>query len=485
MLYAKAMNKKMFLFLSYFVIALACILRVVTYYSHHYYVVPDEAHSLAGMRESFLYLFTHFEQGANFLPLYKTILKLIYDTVGFTIPYLKIPSLIAGIASVFVFFDIAKKVFKNEIIILCSLILFSLNYNLIYYSSQIKPYEIDVLLCLIIINFAISFKDKIITNKNLVVMSLFSCLFIYTSIPAVVILQLCIVFLFIFNKENRKKIAILEAIVLFVLGVEYFTYISQIQSDSSLKSMWTEDDFFFTPKSLPAVNALFNFSFLNFFWWDSHCPLTFSRTFLISYLMVFFVGIINFLREKQYGLILVSPVFFFLILSYLNIYPFCNRLIIFLIPIFILITLKAFEYNYKKYIGIFFAIVLTISFVFLIKKHEFYKYLITFDKEHYQQLTDNVLPLNNIGDDELIISTGSPYWFCLKNKNVYINQEVYLLEDIDLQNKKKVYFAYNLVDDTQENVDKFVELLIKKGYRKSYLFDKEIHLSYIVFEKNN
>ena len=485
MLYAKAMNKKLFLFLSYFVIALACILRIVTYYSHHYYVVPDEAHSLAGVKESFLYLFTHFDQGANFLPLYKTILKLIYDVVGFTIPYFKLPSLFAGIASVFVFFSLSKKVFKNEIIIFCSLILYALNYNLIYYSSQIKPYEIDVLLCLIIINFAVSFKDKIITNKNLVIMSLLSCIFVYTSIPAVVILQLCIAWLFIFNKENRIKLTILETILLITLSVEYFTYISQMHSDNSLKSMWTEDNFSFAPKSLSAVNALFNFSFLNFFWWDSHCPLNFSRTFLILYLMIFLIGIINFLRQKEYGLIIVSPVFLFLILSYLNIYPFCNRLIIFLIPIFILIMFKAFEYNYKKYIGIFFAIILTVSFMFLIKKHEFYKYLITFNKEYYQQITDYVLPLNNIGDGELIISTGSPYWFCLKNKNVYINTEFYLLEDIDLQNKNKVYFAYNLVDDTQENVDKFVRLLIKKGYNKSYSFDKEIHLSYIVFEKNN
>ena len=479
------MNRKWFLLCICFILSVACVLRIVTFYSHHFYIVPDEAHSLSGMKESLLYLFTHFEQGANFLPLYRSLLKIIYQVFDFNVLYFKLPSLLCGIASVFVFFELAKKVFKNDIIILCSLILFCFNYNLIYYSSQIKPYEFDVLLCLIITNFAFTIKDKLISNKTLILMAIFGGIFVYTSIPAIVVLHLCVAWLFILNKENRKKLFIFETVILLLLGIEYVTYIAQIHSDDSLKSMWNSDSFFFAPKSLSAVNALVNFSFFNFFWWDTHCPNNFSSFYLMSYLVIFLIGIINFLREKNIGLMVISPVLFFLVLSYLNIYPFCNRLIIFLIPLFILITLKAFDYNVNKYMGNFFALLLTIFFIFQVIKFQHYHYLFNIDKNYLEQVKAYLVPLNKLKEDEIVLFTGSPYWFCLKDESIYLIRNFELPADDVLKKKKKIYFAYNLVDDKQVDVDMFSEKLIQKGYHKSYLFDVKTEITYRLFVKDN
>ena len=54
---------------------------------------------------------------------------------------------------------------------------------------------------------------------------------------------------------------------------------------------------------------------------------------------------------------------------------------------------------------------------------------------------------------------------------------------LSMKNREKIYFSYNLIDDKQEDVDAFIDKLIKKGYKKSYNFDQIDELTYQVFEK--
>lgn len=476
--------KKFISYLFVITIIIALAIRLFAFSAHNFYISPDEAHSFAGIKDSFYSLFTYFFQGANFLPIYRAILKLIYGVVGFNIIYYKIPALIAGILSIFVFFDLSKKVFKNQIIILLSNILFALNVNLIYYSTQVKTYEIDVLLCLIIIDFAISFKGKVLTNKTVLLMSIVSALIAYTSIPAIAIMQICFAIMLFSNKKNRLKLIIFELLVLSVISFEYFTYISQIASDNSLKSMWTDDLFFFAPKSLEAVNALVNFSFFNFFWWDSDCPVRFSNIFLVSYLCIFLVGFINFLREKITGYYVVAPVFIFLMLSYLNLYPFCNRIIVFLIPIFILITLKAFDYENKKYIGITFAVMSTLFFLHQERLYSNFDWLQKKDIDYYNMYNRYILPLNKIQRDEYLLHTGHPFYYTLDNPNVYRLENYHLPDNFTIDDKHKIYFAFCLVNDKIEDVNNFENFLTSKDFKKTHSFTDDREINYYIFEKS-
>lgn len=462
--------KKGIIFLYIFVIILACVLRICAFCTHNFYLVPDEAHSLQGVRDSFALIFSNFSQGANFLPLYRLLLKLTYDIVGFSIMYYKIPSLIAGILSVFVFFDLSKKIFKNQIVVLASLLLFAINFNLIFYSSQVKPYEIDVLLCLIVLNFSITFKDKILSNKNIFFMLIVSLFIIFSSFTAIVISQLCVVVMFISNKQNRAKLATFELAFLSILLFEYFTYISQISSDDSLKAMWLSDSFFFTPNSLEALNALVNFSHFNFFWWDSSCSTQLSNVFLIFYLFVFILGVVNLIREKSNGVIFVLPVIFFLILSCLKIYPFCNRPIIFLIPIFILILSKAFDYENKKIYSAICVILFMTLFLFHVKQYEYFPFLLNKDEKYLNMYKEYVLPLNKISENEYILHTGHPFYYCLDNQNVKKLENYSIEDDFNFDNIDKIYLAFCLVFDEIEDVDKFESFLEQKGYKKHSRF---------------
>ncbi|GAH86273.1 unnamed protein product, partial [marine sediment metagenome] len=65
---------------------------------------------------------------------------------------LRLFPLIAGILSLFFFYSVARK-FTNKFIALFGLLFFVFGYYLIYYSTEVKQYEIDVLVFLLCFNF--------------------------------------------------------------------------------------------------------------------------------------------------------------------------------------------------------------------------------------------------------------------------------------------------------------------------------------------
>lgn len=58
--------KKFISYLFVITIIIALAVRLFTFSAHNFYIVPDEAHSFAGIKDSFYSLFTYFFQGANF-----------------------------------------------------------------------------------------------------------------------------------------------------------------------------------------------------------------------------------------------------------------------------------------------------------------------------------------------------------------------------------------------------------------------------------
>jgi len=65
---------------------------------------------------------------------------------------LRLFPLMAGILSLFFFYSVAKK-FTNKFIALFGLLFFVFGYYLIYYSTEVKQYEIDILVFLLCFNF--------------------------------------------------------------------------------------------------------------------------------------------------------------------------------------------------------------------------------------------------------------------------------------------------------------------------------------------
>ncbi len=486
------MKKKLFYILLSVIFIIGIAVRIFVFKTNFYNVVVDECHSLASIStHSFKEIFLIYEQGANFLPAYKLVLKIITSIFGYNFPILKSLSLICGILSLFLFYKILSKLFNNKIIIHSALILFIFNYTLNFYISFIKNYEIDVLITMILINSTlniyINFKESKIPWKNMFIYIITSIIFIYTSIPAIVIIEsfwLILLFIWIYKKNisNIKRALIFQLLTLPFLIAEYFMYINQMVADTSLKAQWTNGNFFFAPTSLKAVNSLINFSFFHFYWFDIDLENSFPNTVIILFIIVFIAGSLKFIlpaikKEKDFsGIFVVLPVYIFLSLSFLSIYPFCNRLITFLIPVFIIIILNFFDLKGKAGIlGNTIVIILLSTFLYLTYTYnELYNLI---NNTSIQNLNKDIIDnLESNDTHKIIVSLEQTCLRCTNNNNVLIIDPF----KIDTQNPSSQFIIYDrrtneTYSDSIKNIINGYDT-IYLAYRESDNYNKELEL---------
>ena len=429
-------NKKSAIFnASVILIILAgIVVRIFAYLNNLYYIPLDDCHSLDRIDTTTLKeCFTLFLQGANFLPLYKTLIFGIYKIFGYNFLALKMPSLIASITILPLAFVFLKKIFQNKLIITAVLLILAFNYNLIYFGTRLKPYIFDVLFTLFILNSAVSIsaKNSIISLKQTIKYVISAIIIFFFSIPNIALIELYYGILFIKNIiekqcSNIKKFILFQALTLPFILFEYFLYIKQIQEDSGLKGQWTDDLFYYAPKSLEAVNAIIHYTYFKFFWWDTTVGATLNKYTLVSFLMLFALGsiccIINSFKTKNIkDILLFATVYTFLSASYFGIYPFCNRPITFLIPIIIFITFKPFDFKSNKFAQIIMNFALIIYLALFTRHalilHEIPSIMLN---NQFSKITKNVTDTlkNTNPNTEVLLGYGAICAPCLGNKNL-------------------------------------------------------------------
>lgn len=492
------------IFLIFFV---GVFLRIFAWHHLSYNVIGDECFSIYGSITPIKDLFVRFIQGTNFLPLYRCLLRIIYEIFGINWPLFKLPSLIASICSIFVFYKILYLIFKNKVLILSALSLFCFNYTLIHFSMRVKPYSIDVLLVLLVLYFSISrfIHKKNFNIKETLQYSFISSVMIFTSLPTIMYIFLSWFAFFIKALKDKSYYFLRNLFVFFLIVcstffVEYLTYINKMVGDNDLKRQWLSIDYFFKPDSFSAINSIIHFCFFKFEFYDIEIQYVLPTFILIIFLVLFFVGSIKFLikdfKLKKQGLLsyfLVFPVFIFVVLSFLEIYPFCNRLIIFLIPVNIICIVNAFNLVDNKYLNnlrtavmnILLSVFVIFMFGYIFKIGEI-KYLLT-NEEQYGMVKKELDMIEAINKkDEIIISNEQLCSFCLNNKNILIfsnknsvnNDEINYFDKRVDQNKKvvsindmvnnysKVYFFHNFIDYEGLTNEYILDELKKLNYKE-------------------
>lgn len=433
---------------------LSSALRVLSYKANLYNISIDECHNLTDIGQNCLYLFTHFIPGANSLPLYRFSLHLIHNFFGFNFPIYKSISLLCGILSYIVFYKVISKLFNNKIIILALLIVFTFNYCLIVYSYIIKVYEAEMLAVLILLYGALEiynkYRDTQIPVRIFTIYSIVSVIIMYTALTGIVIIELYWLVFFIYwiktkNIVNIKKCLLFQAVTVPFLLIEYLTYIVQMVQDTSVKGQWHNDTFYFSPNSLDAVNALINISFYDFVPYDSWYSVHFPKFIICLLILIFIIGSILFLipifkKERNFsGIFIILPVYFFMFLSFLGIYPFCNRLIIFLIPFFLVILFKFFDIKNSKYIIVSYVLTIIFTRIFLYHVYSFHNInnlIIDKTSINIEKINDR---LENTKPNELIISAEYICINCLNNNNSVI----YLLNNEEIKDKNQTFDFYD------------------------------------------
>lgn len=271
-------------------------------------------------------------------PFFMILTKLIVKIFGFSDLSLRIIPFLAGNISIISFYFLAKNVFKKKWTILTALFLFAINSTLINYSFQFKPYSLDVLITILCILFFIkvdfeklSLKLDFLYGFVLALIPWFSLVSVFSIAGGWLSLVLRD-----FKSDWKKKIVLILPVIL--SGLLYLKiYLFNNYTKTGLTGYWHG---YFVNSDILFFFHLFVQNFKYFFY-----PVKYN---LLSLIFLFW-GVILFYKEKKRVANICMISFLLLVFaSFLKLYPFFERLIIFLIPIFLIFIIKPLDLIKKE-----------------------------------------------------------------------------------------------------------------------------------------
>lgn len=268
-------------------------------------------------------------------PIFMALSKLMYLIHPLTPEMsLRIIPFITGLASVVVFYFLSKRILKNNILIFIANLLFAINYMLIYYVQEFKQYSSDVfvvILCLLIFDKLrynnLNLQKKIIFSSAIALLSL-------VSLPAIFVLgAYWIVEFFEMPKGKRLKAQLCLIPAAIVNLLYYFLVLapSKVLMMNTFSDMWN--------KGFLSLNIFNDLSILkmNFLYFFNPCKM------VLFGIILFIAGLIVLIkRRERLDKMMILTVLFSMLASFVHIYPFKERISLYLIPLFILITLSTF-----------------------------------------------------------------------------------------------------------------------------------------------
>lgn len=471
------------------IISVGIFCRSFFYYSYHRDLWADEmrlAHNL--FEKGYWGLFSNLieDQAAPpfFLMVSKSILNLGLD-LELSLRFLPF---VCAILSVFLFYKLAEKVLTSKIAVLAALILFCLNYRLIYFAQEFKQYALDVFffIGILLASFYINLQKDSARKLILWGIGLGICMyFSYPACIAIAVLEICLIFDNILkNKEKyRGGVVAKQICCLFVPVVILFIplFVSQyyLNESSFLKQFWHAG---FLNTDLSNLMLMVKSFFLEFFFYENH----------LFFVYAFLFGLLCSLLLKKW--ILLLPILIALVLSYLELYPLERRVSLYLLPISILIITSSIEFFflyirkilpvYRHFLFVLFTIIIALFFVYKLPIQQIkgmFFYQLHFNQSSY--LLDLAYQKMN-SDDVLYLLDDGELKFYLKHKsyifdNIVLETHVYTVEDFANRLKKlekgKRYFLLFPMDSERD----------KKKYALSYLSQfSEFEVHYAPKNKN-
>lgn len=280
----------------------------------------------------FDYFTKRLELGQVAPPLFMVLTKLLTNIFGINDRTLRILPEICSVLSLILFYLLSKEVLNTKLAKISVLTAFALNSAIIYYASEFKQYGCDVFSTLLVLLLFIRIyqgtnlntKKIIITTITMIIISWFSFISIL-GIAAGIILLL--------SKKETRKSSLLIAIPLIISGLIYTKVIlMQTYTDSFMVKNWNNEFVKFNLTNLPIlfINSIKYFL----------APIK-----MVLFPMIFFfIGLFTFIKEKQIKALPLVLTFLFTIgLSMLKIYPYAERVILFLLPIYLILIFKTLD----------------------------------------------------------------------------------------------------------------------------------------------
>jgi uncharacterized membrane protein len=254
--------------------------------------------------------------------------------------------LLFSLLSIYLFYELTN-VFISRKYTLYIISIFVLLTPMVYYSSEVKQYSLDVFVLIFLFWLYYKFVRNIATRRILVVYSLAGALTIWLSNIAIIVLSsICLAMisnsLKTRNWSNMQSSIICISVWLVSFYIYYSNFIIDHPHTLGMQRYW--QDHFMPHHIIKSIGWLGE----SLFWIFRNTVGQFELA--IPAMIVFLIGIYATLRDKnKQGLIyLLLPLIIHVVLSYLNLYPFGDRLVLYLVPVFLLFELKGIELLVKQ-----------------------------------------------------------------------------------------------------------------------------------------
>lgn len=267
--------------------------------------------------------------------------KVLVKILGNSEYVLRLFPFICGILSLFLFWAVAKRVLPGNWP-LVAMAFFAISRDLIFYSSELKPFASDIMVILLLyLMFDHIFDRKLSFNKavmygmggGMAVLFSFAAPFVLIGVGG------CLLIRTIFRRDKELLIPVLAMTLIWTsfFSAYYFYSLQYFAKDYNLKEFW---HVYFMPvdQGVAASIMWLGAVFKNIFNTIMQLP-----TALAS--LGFIVGAIAFMREKRKEIfILLAPILLTLLLSAIKLYPFGGRVIVFFIPALILLIVYGIDF---------------------------------------------------------------------------------------------------------------------------------------------
>ena len=318
----------------WFVIALGIILRLRQYLVNRSFWADEAslAFNLVNRTFSGLTQPLDYHQGAPIGFLF--IEKLCILLLGNNEFAMRLFPLISGIIAIYLLYLLARTYIGLSG--LFALLAFSVGWNLIYYSSELKQYSSDVMIALLLVYLASRCIRENAQAKDFLLLGVTGAIAIWVSHPSVFVLAGIGVVL-VLEKLMRKSdvpfgwILTMGLVWVGLFAVDYFVFLRPLAEDEYLQNYWGKA---FMP--LPPWSDLgwFEKTFYSMLLMSLHTYM--SAVVIVSVLLV--IGSLSLLfRNRTIALLFILPALIVLIASGFEAYPLKDRFMLFLIPFFLLI----------------------------------------------------------------------------------------------------------------------------------------------------
>ncbi len=237
------------------------------------------------------------------------------------------------LASIPLLYFLARELLQDQTASLLSAALFALTFRLIYYSSEAKQYMVDVLFAVLVPYLALRLRPE--KTLAVAVLSLAGCVAVFMSNISVISLAIAGIWM-AYSGLRRKNFRFLIVFLFWgaAFAVYYWEFIRHQPSRAGMLQFWRNSFLPRNPFSLGfykfIIKALENqleqiFQFGRFTW-------------LIEAFAAMVAARLAVQKRGRILLFLLGPLLIHLLLSWLRLYPFYGRFLLYQTPLFILLV---------------------------------------------------------------------------------------------------------------------------------------------------